>query len=237
MKSNLTCETSLPAPVEFPAPVAALLREHHRGCAGPDECAGCASACCGCGGFAILENVQFIYERYKAGTLQRADYQFAGGLNFHQFVECYFDIMLWCEGDPDAGEGLLIFHVRSLGPGGNPVAIPPLGHYWEVREALFDHNPWLSRGCIFLSESGGNGTAPRGWLADDGRTHRHCILHDGQSGTHLGAKPIDCVFHACIEPLRTKAVDKELSDRWLAALAASYPGSPARFEALEGEAG
>lgn len=210
-------------------PVAETLRRHHEGAAAPGACAGCSSTCCSHGGFAILENVLQIYELYRAGALRRADYQFAGGLGFVDFIFKYFDIVQWR--DPAAPETMLaLFHMKSLGPGGNVVAIPPLGPYPETREQFFEHNPWLNKGCIFLSE------ATPAWLADDGRAARGCILHDAQSATHLTAKPVDCVFFACEAPLRVKPVGSETQRQWLAALAEAYPGSIERFGELMIEA-
>lgn len=206
-------------------PVAEALRRHHEGAASPDACAGCSSSCCSHGGFAILENVLQIYELYRAGTLWRADYQFAGGLGFVDFVFKYFDVVQWS--DPAAPETTLaLFYMKSLGPGSNLVAVPPLGPYPDTRERFFEHNPWLNKGCIFLSQ------ATPAWPADDGRAARGCILHDAQSATHLTAKPLDCVFFACEAPLRVKPADGETQRRWLAALAEAYPGSAERFEEL-----
>jgi hypothetical protein len=223
MKMELTLSQE---PTVLPAPVAEMLDRCHQDGTPPEACARCAAGCCSRGGFAILENVMRIYERYRAGQLQRADYQFAGGLNFREFVEQYFDIQVWTPESPEDGKGVVIFHMKNLGPGGSLVSIPQVGEYWDVRNELFDRNPWLNRGCIFLSEGLPDGGA------DDGRTGRHCILHEAQSGNCVTAKPIDCVFFTCTEPGVPRSVDEATEEQWLATLAACFPGSIERFKRL-----
>lgn len=218
-------ELQLQAKALLGEPVAEALNRHHEGAVPAHTCASCASSCCSRGGFAILENVLQIYDRYQADALRRADYQFAGGLSFVDFVFKYFDVVQWRD-DADPEVGLALFHMKSLGPGGNLVSIPPMGYYPETRDLFFDFNPWLNKGCIFLSEA-----APA-WPHDDRRTARGCILHNAESATNLTAKPIDCVFYACETPFQTKPVNPEAFRQWLLTLATTYPDSIARFDEL-----
>ena len=89
----------------------------------------------------------------------------------------------------------MLFHMRSLSQDGTLIGIPAGGDYWEIRAELFQQNPWLNRGCVFLSHKVGN------WPEDDRDASRHCILHTPSSGTNVTAKPIDCVFYTCNKPI------------------------------------
>ena len=56
--------------------VADQIAAHHEGGITEQDCLACSSPCCSQGGFAILENVIQVYDRYKAGRLKRDDFDF-----------------------------------------------------------------------------------------------------------------------------------------------------------------
>ena len=108
--------------------------------------------------------------------------------------------------------------------------MPGSGWYWEIRSELFDQNPWLNWGCVFLSH-----TCPN-WPADDGLAKRHCILHTPDCRDAVGPKPIDCVFYTCTKPYEPKTPTKEQTEEWLSALSDAFPESVERFRELIGQA-
>mgnify|MGYP001591093620 FL=1 len=77
---------------QYPEPIVRFLRQHHAGGVTEEDCLACSSPCCSLGGFAILENVVQIYDLYRRGGLQRADYQYEAGLSFEDFVFKYFEV-------------------------------------------------------------------------------------------------------------------------------------------------
>lgn len=222
LANDLAC-TSLPEPV------AETLRRHHEGGVGPEACAGCASPCCSRGGYAIIENVLLIYELYRAGKLERDDYQFVGGLSFKDFVDRYFHVEVRTVGRNGGSRGLALFHMKSLAPGGHVITIPAEGDHGASRDRLFDQNHWLNKGCVFLSESLSE------WRPEDGRLGRGCILHDPAAASQVTAKPIGCVLATCAAPLQGKPLDEEAEQAWLEALAEAFPGSVEHYEALRRE--
>jgi hypothetical protein len=190
------------------------------------DCQACSSGCCSRGGFAILENVLETYRLYKAGALRRADYEFKAGLSLEDFIRRYFDVCVHeIEGRDDP---LMCFHMRGLGPTSEPIAIPRVGRYWDTREEMFSRNPWLNRGCIFLSKSVPN------WPEDDGEGDRYCILHSPLSGSQVTAKPIDCVFFTCNRPYEARVPSFDESERWFRVLGDAFPRSRPRFERMMG---
>ncbi len=210
----------------FPDPIIRFLNEYHTGGVTEGDCRACSSPCCSLGGFAILENVVQIHELYRQGKLQRADYEYEPGLSFADFVFKYFDIYKK-KVPADGGElTLMLFHMRSLSQDGHLISIPANGDYWEIRAELFQQNPWLNRGCVFLSHKVGN------WPEDDRDASRHCILHTPSSGTNVTAKPIDCVFYTCNKPIDGRVPTVEQSANWFRLLATHFPNSLERFEAL-----
>ncbi len=213
----------------IPSALLTAIAAHQEGGVSREDCEACSSGCCSRGGFAILENVLEIFRLYSHGELFREDYIFTPGLKFSEFVRKYFDI--WMEEIEGREDPLMCFHVRSLGPVGEPIGVPPVGGYWETRSQLFDRNPWLSRGCVFLSK------AVPDWPIDDRQGNRQCILHSLSSDTHITAKPIDCVFHTCDRPYKARVPSADESDRWFRALADAFPHSRRRFERLMGKPG
>jgi hypothetical protein len=198
----------------LPEAITDLLRAHHAGGVVEADCLRCTAACCLEPGFAILENLIPIHSFYRRGGLAAAAVAFERGLSLCDFALRYFDLTTYRAGVGKRRRSLLLFHARARSATGEPIAIPELGDYWEVRAELFGANPWLSRGCVF---QGGGG----------------CLLHERGNATRLGRKPIDCAFFTCEEPLLARLPDSRLTARWLDALALAYPGSIERFEALE----
>jgi hypothetical protein len=210
----------------YPDPIVRFLKQYHAGGVTEADCRACSSPCCSLGGFAILENVTQIYDVYRRGGLSRADYEYEPGLNFADFIFKYFDVYKKKVPVNDGELTLMLFHMRSLSQEGHLISIPAGGDYWEIRTELFQQNPWLNRGCVFLSHKVGN------WPENDGDASRHCILHTPNSGTHVTAKPIDCVFYTCNKPIEGRVPTQEQSSEWFRLLALHYPNSLERFEAL-----
>ena len=206
--------------------VATRIAAHHDGGITEEDCIACSSPCCSQGGFAILENVILIYEKYKASTLRRADFEFKPDLSFQDFVFEYFDVYveqigrLWWKRD------LMCFHMRSLSDEGTPISIPSTGYYWEIRATFFERNPSLNKGCVFLSKKAPN------WPEDDGDSSRYCILHTPEAGKRITEKPIDCIFFTCDIPKNPRLPSLKTSEEWFRALDRAYPGSIERFKAL-----
>ncbi|HNQ23785.1 MAG TPA: hypothetical protein PKK06_11885 [Phycisphaerae bacterium] len=211
----------------YPKRVTAILNKWHTGAVTAQDCMACSSSCCSHGGFAILENVLAIFELYERGELKREDYRFPEGLCFRDFVRTYFDVF-WCPtGRWPWRKQIAVFHMKSLSSDGQLISIPPVGEsYYETRNALFGENPWLNKGCVFLSKR------VEEWPSDDKDATRRCILHHPASATHLTQKPIDCVFFVCTEPREPKVPTGDVSADWHRALAVSYPNSVERFLAL-----
>ena len=173
---------------QLPNRVKNVLKEWHKDGILPEDCLKCSSGCCSHGGYAILENVTRIYEIYKNNALIREDYEFPAGLSFSDFVWTYFDVISYPAGGRFIRRPIVFFHMKSLTDDNKLIAIPSGGSYWEIRFNLFDSNPWLNKGCIFLNKKVPN------WPDDDHDCSRQCILHNPDSKTHLTEKPIDCVF-------------------------------------------
>ncbi|OGJ92459.1 MAG: hypothetical protein A2487_00760 [Candidatus Raymondbacteria bacterium RifOxyC12_full_50_8] len=171
-------------------------------------------------GFALLENVVLIYNFYKKGKLRRKDFTFKHGLAFRDFVDTYFDIWEWSE--KNGKNAILFFHPKIVSACNDLISIPGDNDYYAMRAQLFEFNPWMSKGCVFLSEKITN------WPQGDTKP-RHCILHSKHSSKQIGPKPIDCVFHTCILPKMQKLPEPEVVDKWFSALARAFPGSVRRY--------
>ena len=208
----------------LPASITALLDAHHAGGVGEADCRACSAPCCAQGGFAILENLPLIYERYRRG-LRRRDYSFAAGLTLREFLLTYFDITERATGRRGQAE-IVLLHMKSLSADGELITVPAVGEYYEVRGQLFADNPWLNRGCVFLSAK---------TVSEDDELKRSCLLHDPKSRTQLTAKPIDCVYFTCDAPREARLPSEQESERWFRALAAAYPRSGRRLAELLGD--
>ncbi len=210
----------------LPRPVRKILAEWHRDGICDADCLACSSPCCSHSGFAILENVILIYEKYQNGELTRTDYEFPPGRTFTDFVSMNFDVTCYITERWFSKKTIYLFHMRSLSENNETIRIPSGGSYWEIRASLFQSNPWLNKGCIFLSKKVPN------WPVDDKDASRVCILHAPDSNEIVTEKPIDCVFFTCTQPLKVKTPTQQVSNQWLRALAVAFPGSDKRFQAL-----
>ena len=206
----------------FPQEIRDFLARYHADALGGEHCVACSSACCSQGGFALLENVILIYDRYSAGRLKRSDYAFKPALSFADFVFTYFDIRSFMVGK----ETMLMFHMRNLTPDGRIIGIPEEeGSYWETRQRLFNENPGLNSGCVFLSQK-----LPAG-QAGDSNTLRQCILHREHALDSVTQKPLDCVFFTCQQEMgKYKKPEAQDSEEWFRLLARHFPGSVGRFK-------
>ncbi len=215
--------------VRLPEAIVRFLDVYHRGGVTEGDCRACSSPCCSLGGFAILENVVAIFERYGRGNLRRTDFEFAPGLSFGDFVFQYFDVYRKTVRAGGGEATLMLFHMKSLSADGHLISIPGGDDYWDIRKELFERNPWLNRGCVFLSKRVGN------WPSDDGDSSRHCILHAPESKAMVSAKPVDCLFFTCNRPREGRVPAPAQSEQWFRLLAEQFPDSLPRFEALINE--
>jgi hypothetical protein len=210
----------------YPEPIVQFLRDYHAEGVTEADCRACSSPCCSLGGFAILENVVQIYAVYRSGGLRRTDYEFEPGISFADFVFKYFDVYKKTVKLEGREAVLMLFHMKSLSADSHLISIPAAGDYWETRTQLFEQNPWLNRGCVFLSQKVQN------WPHDDGEASRRCILHAPNSDTTVTTKPIDCVFFTCNRPIEARVPTTEQSEKWFQLLAEHFPNSLERLEAL-----
>ena len=211
-------------PIPYPKRITRILEKWHAGAVTPQDCKACSSSCCSHGGFAIFENVEAIFALYQRGELKREGYEFPPNLSFLDFVKTYFDVWAYTTGRWFWKKRFAAFYMRSLSSDGHLISIPAVGGSYHVtRSELFDDNPWLNKGCVFLSKPVEN------WPSDDKDESRHCILHHPESSTRLTQKPIDCVFFVCSTPLKGKVPTKRFSRKWFRALAVSYPHGLERF--------
>ncbi len=177
-----------------------------------EVCLGCTGKCCSGPGFALLENVVEIYDRYITSNLTRSDYQYKPNLSFCQFVMEYFDRVVF-------NNSLLVFFPKVISSHDMLLHVSPLGYY-EAREYI--HNRSENFGCIFLDRKRNVG---------EHRGHK-CILHNSSIEDKMTAKPIDCSFLTCtpsmdvINPLNTE------SNLWFASLDHHFPKSKERFAQL-----
>jgi hypothetical protein len=210
----------------LPAVIDAFIGKHHYGGVTEQDCRQCSSACCSQGAFALLENVLQIYQRYLNNQLHRTDYSFEPDLAFHQFVGKYFDLYLQITGKWWWKQSVLLFYMKSLSSDNNLISIPPVSNFYNTRTTLFNANPWLNKGCVFLSKKAPN------WPENDGDSSRYCILHEERSRSHMTCKPIDCIFYTCVKPLSPKIPKSTESKRWFRLLSNTYPNSLERYRTL-----
>ncbi len=212
--------------MKLPPAIRDRIDRHHEGGVTERDCIVCASGCCSQGGFAILENVLAIYESYRRNELERMGYRFPPGLSLPQFIFLHFDVCGREVGPEGDRRPLLTFHMKSIDERGRPITIPSQGDYWTVRRELFQANPWLNRGCVFLSRPVPN------WPRDDGVKERRCILHRPDSMEAVGPKPVDCLYYTCVRPFEAKTPTDAETAAWFHALAVAFPGSRERFERI-----
>jgi len=213
----------------LPVKIKKIISKYHRECISKQECKECSSWCCSHGGFAILENVLLIYDLYRNGKLVREDYDFPIGLSFTDFVRNYFDVSFYLIKSHFKYKQFVTFHMKSLSTDGHFISIPSIGSFHETRAELFASNPWLNKGCVFLSKRLDESSE------EDNDQSRGCILHSTKSETQLTAKPIDCVFHICVSPKQMKVPSPQQSKKFDKALAKYFSCSVERFLRLVGE--
>jgi hypothetical protein len=198
----------------LPEELSGFIKGYHEYGIKDSDCQSCNSACCSYSGFALLENVEQIYEFYRKGMLKKQDYNFLPNLNFKQFVTTYFDICYY--------EKIIFFNPKHLSLNNQLLSIPLLEDYWETRSELFESNPWLSQGCIFLDQK-------INYQSKD-KIKRACLLHTEDYQTHLGPKPLACVFFTCIRPREFKLPKHKDTQDFFEMLSEIYPDSIERFE-------
>jgi hypothetical protein len=174
------------------------------------------------GGFAILENVLFIYDAYLNGELARDGYTFPPGLSFKRFAAKYFDYSVM----PVRREKkLALFHARTLSRRGGLISWNDVGDF-SVGNPRFVATCSQSRGCIFLNRGFDH------WPEVAESHVKHCILHRRHNNTCLTPKPIQCVFFICAKPGEPRHPSTKLAAQWYRALAEAYPNSVERFRQL-----
>jgi hypothetical protein len=212
--------------MEMPREVKSQIEKHHVGGISGSDCLACSSGCCSQSGFAILENVISMYDLYERGGLKRKGFKFSRRLSFNDFAFTHFNVYVEMVGPKEHQEGLVQFYPKSIDERGRLIAIPGGGEFYAVRSGLFRDNPWLGRGCVFLSHPCPN------WPEDDGYSKRRCILHTPDCYTIVGPKPIDCLFYTCMKPYTPVCPSPEESVAWHAALSKAFPRSVERFKQL-----
>ncbi len=177
-----------------------------------DPCKSCNAHCCSAPGFALLENVLEIHQKYEAGELVRDDYQFESGLSLCKFIWRYFDRGVH-------NGRLLTFFPKTFLNNFGTVSVAP-DDYYRVRASIRQQTE--SRGCVFLSRK----------LEEPGAPPNHCILHSDNDLEEVMAKPIDCVFLRCTAPREILRPSQRESNQWIELLDRLFPDSVARFREL-----
>ncbi len=177
-------------------------------------CSTCSAGCCSFTGFAIFENTIKIYEKYKQGNLIRNDYVFIPNLNYKNFVNKYFDIVVYNDLE------LYTFYPKIITNDDNLLSIPPFGSYYNNRDYIMKNNPWIiNYGCIFQDKK-------RYIRGKDIK----CILHTDAFENEITEKPIDCVFLTC-QSNQTVIRPTESETRiWFDTLSKNYPDSMNKYE-------
>jgi len=202
--------------MELPEIVKCFLEKRKEGTSKTDICSLCNGACCKGSGFAILENVIQIYEKYKAGLLKKEDYAFIPELPFGQFINTYFD-------DCIINGGLKAFFPKTLSNDNNLIGVPPFGSYWDNRIFIKNNNSWINHyGCIFLN---------RKYSEYDSKPN-YCILHENNKEHEISAKPIDCVFLSCYSIKSIKIPTQNETNLWFNLLNYCFPNSEMRYQEI-----
>jgi len=177
------------------------------------RCHECDAGCCNGPGFAILENVMQIYERYRRGLLVRSDLDFEPGMTLGQFVFSYFDRAI-------INDGLLLFFPKMVTDDSRLLSVPPW-NFWQAREYLLRRN--RSYGCIFLDRR----------RTDDDTRFNPCILHGNPKiQEEITEMPIDCMYCQCSALRQIVKPRAEESSQWFRLLETHFPGSVQRYKAL-----
>lgn len=204
----------------LPEEVRGLIEEYRRAAGPCGECLKCPAACCEISGLATIANVFAACDLYARGWLSR---QFTPGLEPKGFAITYFDTVAVTPAEAPGVEPYLAFFPRSLVGGQTLVCLSPiqdsegrpraltLSEYEAVRHHHREINAQYSWRCVFASSEIPRGDVP-------GRTRAGCLLHAEESGTHLTAKPLDCVLRTCRTPPELVAPEAALYRSWLEAL-------------------
>jgi hypothetical protein len=202
--------------MKLPELITVFLEDRKKRISSNVDCSMCNGACCQGSGFAILENIVLIYDKYKRNDLKRDGYEFVSGLSFQQFVNSYFD-------DCVINGGLKAFFPKTLSENNNLISIPPFGSYWENRTYIKANNRWIKHsGCIFLSKK----------FNDMDSKPNYCILHDKFADKEITAKPIDCVFLSCSAVKNTVNPTLNETSVWFSLLNYSFQDSDSRYQTL-----
>lgn len=196
--------------MQIPDLVRNFIKERNQRSTVVSGCNSCDSICCSAPGFALLENVNKIFEVYQTGSLSRDDYEFEKELDLCAFVYKYFDRV--------AFNSLLVFFPKTLTKDRNVVSIPPW-NYYQAREYI--QNRTEKKGCIFLSKQ-----------FDKNVTGNRCTLHDEEAIEKMSSKPIDCVFLTCSQIGQVIKPSPQESSLWFAMLDYYFPNSIERFNQL-----
>ena len=210
----------MPEWVPLPDEVRLLIEENQRASAPAGDCLRCNAACCEVSGMAVLANVYAACELYERGWLS---YQFTPGLEARGFAVTYFDTVMVTPADVPGVEPFLVFFPRSLVNGQTLICTSPvedrdgkaralsLHEYEAVRQHHREVNSQYPWRCVFSSPDIHRREGA-------GQTFAGCLLHAEESGTHLTAKPLDCVFGVCHQPPALLPPGPEAAARWLAAV-------------------
>lgn len=181
--------------------------KHGKGAVTKQDCINCSSGCCSLlDSYAILENVVEIYDVYLKKGFKRKNFEFEKELSFRNFVAKHFNVVTDNKRINEERVPFLHFHMKSLDDQGRLVSLPFFRRqsYLRARGLLYQKNPWLNCGCVFLSES-----LPKPWPYDDKKSDRHCILHAKGRKNSAGAKPLICQTFICSTPYQKKTMNKE----------------------------
>lgn len=173
-------------------------------------CENCSSSCCRGPGFALLENIELIYQEYQKGNLIRKDYSFLPDLTFCAFIDTYFDKVVF-------HNTLITFFPKTLRNDNTLITTPPW-QYYEARDYL--HSIEGKNGCIFLEQK----------YSPESISNK-CILHSPDNDI-ISKKPIDCSFLTCSLDRIVKRPKSIESNFWLSLLDISFPDSLLRYKNL-----
>jgi len=177
----------------------------------PNICDTCNSSCCKGPGFALFENIVYIYNLYTLNHLQRNNYSFETNLSLESFIYKYFDRVLF-------NGSLLAFFPKILSENNELISVPPW-NYYQSRDYIYKRKS--NFGCIFLENN---------WDSDN--INNHCILHSNNLYSEITQKPIDCVFLMCSSTNSIIKPTNRESNLWISLLDYYFPNSFENFKQL-----
>jgi hypothetical protein len=197
--------------LEIPEQIRQFLKKREKYNFSSENCKKCNAGCCSGPGFAILENVLLIYNKYISGLIVREDYKLEQKLDFKNFILKYFDRVL-------LHNRLLVFFPKILN-NNELIAIPPW-NYFGAREYITKRVK--SNGCIFLNKK----------LHKGSNTGHYCILHDDNLNNIVSTKPIDCTFLICSKDKKVINPSEDETLLWFSMLNYYFPESKKRFDII-----